>query len=310
MVSQIAVHLRTLTGLKLGEQQTDVIVIGGGVIGLACTQTLLQRGFSVRLLERESLGAGASHGNCGVITPSHALPLTAPGVLGKVLCSFFQPTAPLYIKPRLDLAFLAWGLRFARRCNHRSMVQAMHGRAALLNRSRELFDDWISEWDLDCEWETEGSIEVFATERAMTASADHYRILNEYGIHSKSYMGEDLQQLEPALLDGLHGGQHFPGDAHLRPDRLVAELGRVVREGGALVNEGSDVVGVEQDNGQAVVRTGAGTFRAGHAILAAGAWSPSLGRQLCSRRRSWPASTWWPTASCIAGTSTMPRPTA
>ncbi len=54
----------------------------------------------------------------------------------------------------------------------------------------------------------------------------------------------------------------------------------MVRAGGALVNEGSEVVGVEQEHGQAVVRTSAGTFRAGHAILAAGAWSPSIGRQL------------------------------
>ena len=269
-----------LTELDLGEEPTDVIVMGGGVIGLGCTETLVKRGLAVRLLERGNLGAGASHGNCGIITPSHALPLTAPGMLSKVLRSAFLPSAPIYVKPRLDLAFLSWGLRFARRCNQRAMLEAMRGRAALLNRSRELYDDWIREWGLDCEWETQGMIEVFATERAMTASADHYRILDEHGVHSQAHLGEDLQRLEPALLEGLHGGQHFPRDAHLRPDRLVAELGRVVRAGGALVNEGSEVVGVEQENGQAVVRTSAATFRAGHAILAAGVWSPSIGRQL------------------------------
>ncbi len=205
-----------LTELDLGEEPTDVIMVGGGVIGLGCTQTLLQRGLAVRLLERGNLGAGASHGNCGMITPSHALPLTAPGMLSKVLRSAFQPSAPIYVKPRLDLAFLSWGLRFARRCNQRAMLEAMRGRAALLNRSRELYDDWIREWGLDCEWETQGMIEVFATERAMTASADHYRILDEHGVHSQAHLGEDLQRLEPALLEGLHGGQHFPGDAHLR----------------------------------------------------------------------------------------------
>ena len=60
--------------------KSDVLVLGGGVIGLACALFLLRAGRSVTVLEQHTVGSGASHGNCGTITPSH-LPLHAPGSL-------------------------------------------------------------------------------------------------------------------------------------------------------------------------------------------------------------------------------------
>ena len=93
----------------------DVLVVGGGAIGLACALALRDAGRSVRLIEAAHVGAGASHGNCGTITPSHAPPLASPGMVGTALRYMLQPDAPLYIKPRLDPRLWAWLLRFAGR---------------------------------------------------------------------------------------------------------------------------------------------------------------------------------------------------
>ncbi|MGI8561372.1 MAG: FAD-dependent oxidoreductase, partial [Luteimonas sp.] len=56
-------------------EREDVLVIGGGVIGLASALALTEAGRSVRVLEAQTVGSGSSHGNCGTITPSHAAPL-------------------------------------------------------------------------------------------------------------------------------------------------------------------------------------------------------------------------------------------
>src|SRR3546814_11314852 len=79
-------------------ERDDVLVVGGGLIGLASALALLDAGRSVRVLEANTAGCGSSHGNCGTITPSHAAPLTAPGKVAKALHWMLTPDAPFYVK--------------------------------------------------------------------------------------------------------------------------------------------------------------------------------------------------------------------
>jgi gamma-glutamylputrescine oxidase len=51
------------------DAKTEVVVIGGGVAGLACAQALNDQGRKVILLEKEVCGSGASGRSSGFITP-------------------------------------------------------------------------------------------------------------------------------------------------------------------------------------------------------------------------------------------------
>ena len=48
---------------------TDVVIVGGGAIGLACAWRAAQRGLRVRVLERDRVGAGASGVAAGMLAP-------------------------------------------------------------------------------------------------------------------------------------------------------------------------------------------------------------------------------------------------
>ena len=109
-----------------------MIVIGGGVIGTACAYFLMRAGWQVTLIERGQVGRGSSHGNCGLVCPSHVLPLAEPGMVAKGLKSLFQRNSPFAIKPRLDPALWSWLLHFAARCNERDMIEAGRGIQPLL----------------------------------------------------------------------------------------------------------------------------------------------------------------------------------
>lgn len=115
----------------------DCLVIGAGVSGLATALALLDGGRSVTVIESGTVGSGASHGNCGTLTPSHAPPLASPGTLAQALRWMFTPDAPLYIKPTLDPQRLRWFLGFARRCNHRDFLASARAKALLLDDSRQ-----------------------------------------------------------------------------------------------------------------------------------------------------------------------------
>lgn len=257
----------------------EVIVIGGGVIGLACANALLRAGRAVRVLEREVVGAGASHGNCGLVTPSHALPLTRPGMVRKALKWMRREDSPIYVQPRFDLEFFSWGLRFAGNCRPGGLANAIRGRAALLESSRDLYVEWIERDGLACEWEARGLIEVFATEERAAAEEESHRILAEYGVRTEPLTRDELLAREPALRPEMAAGAVYPRDAQLRPGLLVSELARVVRAKGGVIEEGREVVGLEREGRRVShVRTTDGGRAASAVVLAAGAWSPTLAR--------------------------------
>ena len=261
----------------------DVLIIGGGAIGLATALALLDAGRGVRILEAGAVGGGASHGNCGTITPSHAPPLAAPGVVAQALRWMFTPDAPLYLKPRVDPALWHWLLRFAARCNPRDWRQSTQARAALLNDARARLADWVGRYGLQCEFEEEGLDYVFRDPRRFQQYVDESVVLKTFGIATQVFGGTDYEREEPAMLPGVAGAIRFPGDARLRPDRYVAELARVVRERGGVIEEQCRVDRLEPTSDGVRLATSQGERKGGEAVIALGAWTPAFARRLAIR---------------------------
>ena len=115
--------------------------------------------------------SGSSHGNCGLVCPSHVLPLAEPGMVGKALKSLFQRNSPFAIKPRLDPALWSWLLHFARRCNERDMIEAGRGIQPLLLSSLALYRELSSAKSLDCEFEERGLLFAYRSKHEMEAYA-------------------------------------------------------------------------------------------------------------------------------------------
>lgn len=259
----------------------DVLIIGGGVIGLACAWYLLKAGRQVRVVEQGTVGSGSSHGNCGTITPSHAAPLAAPGTIGQALRWMLQPDAPLYIRPRFDPALAAWLLRFAARCNRRDYLEAGRAKGRMLNASRLLLADLVEDARVACDFNPAGMVYVYRDARAWEHAAAVVDEARGFGIESETWASDRLAAEEPALLPGMAGGLYFPGDASLRPDQLVAGLARAVREAGGAIDERCRVTGFGRERGRlSHVQTERGRRTAREVVLASGAWSTPMAREL------------------------------
>lgn len=259
----------------------DVLVVGGGVIGLSCALALARGGRSVTVLERAGVGSGASHGNCGTITPSHALPLAQPGVIAQGLRWMMQADAPLRIAPTLDPQRLAWLARFALHCTHGQVERVAPAKAALLNRSRTLIEAFVQAEAIDCEFAHDGALQVFRSQRGFDAGCAELELLRAHGVPVEVWDRARVEREEPALKPGVVGGLYWPNDAHLRPDRYVAALAARARDAGVVIREQTEVAGFDRSGGHiSGVRVGQETWSAGTVLLAAGAWSPPIARDL------------------------------
>ncbi|HEY8504648.1 MAG TPA: FAD-dependent oxidoreductase [Gemmataceae bacterium] len=278
-----------------------VVVIGGGVIGAACAYYLVKSGWSVTVADRGRFGDGCSRSNCGLVCPSHVLPVAEPGAIGQALKALFRRNAPFRIRPRLDLGLWGWLLSFARRCNRRDMLASARGIQPLLESSMALYREFLADEAIDCEWEQRGLLFVYRDRGAMEKYAATDRLLREeFHCPAVRYDGEAVRELEPALKPGLAGGWHYAEDAHLRPDRLLTAWRRVLEGRGVEIREACEVTGfVRTGNSARAAVTPAGEMGADAFVVAAGALTPALSRGLGCRIPIQPGKGY---------TITMPRP--
>jgi len=255
----------------------DVLILGGGVIGLASAYYLLKAGRSVCILERDTLGSATSFGNCGTITPSHIPPLAAPGMVAKAMNWMLTPDAPFYVKPTLDPALVFWLLRFAKRCNRKDWRASSLAKMELLHNSRRLLETLVKHEGLVCEFAATGMHNVYKTQTEFEKAAAEAEVVREFGLEPQVLSAEQLAQDEPALKPGMAGAIHYPGDAHLRPDLYTAELARVIRQLGGEIIENCEVLGVETGHDQVQkITTSRGEYQAMDYLFSLGPWSRKM----------------------------------
>lgn len=262
-----------------------VVVVGGGVIGTACAYYLSKTGWRVTILDQGRFGQGCSHGNCGLVCPSHVLPLAEPGAIGFALRSLCRRNSPFYIKPRFNLQLWSWLLRFARRCNTADMLAAGRACQALLESSIALYRRLLEEESLDCEWQERGLLFVYQSRAQFERYAATDQLLtDQYHLPAERIEGVQLKEFEPALKPGLAGGYYYRDDAHLRPDRLMSAWRRVLEHRGVTVHEDCEFKRFIEHAGKAVAAvTSRGEFSAEAFVVATGAWTPMLASEVGCR---------------------------
>ena len=259
--------------------QTDVLIIGGGVIGVCAAHYLVERGRQVTLIEQGDIASGSSYGNAGLIVPSHAMPLPQPGALASGLKWMFDPESPFYIKPRLDLDLLRWLLAFTAHCTESHVQRALPILRDLGCASVALYDELAKRFDFG--YKRKGLLLVYKTEAALTHALAEAELLNAHGLSAQPVTAAEANALEPTVRPDLAGGVFYDTDAHLNPAEFVRGLAKIVEGRGAIIKTHTQVLGIESEGRKATtVKTTRGDYRPSEVVVAAGAWSPALARSL------------------------------
>jgi len=259
----------------------DVLVIGGGVIGVCAAYYAANEGRRVTLVERGEIGSGCSWGNAGWVVPSHCIPLAAPGVLAKGLKWMWSSSSPFSIRPRLDLGLMRWLVAFVAACNENRVRKTIPILRDLTFASLDLYRELYSLEGMSGGYSEDGSLMLFATKRGLAEGRRDAEMLGENGIRSQEWGSAEIVEREPSIVPGMAGGIFYPDDAHLLPGDFLDGLARTCEGLGVEIMRSTSVTGFDLEKEQiSVVRTTQGDFRPECVVLAAGCESSTLGRNL------------------------------
>lgn len=261
--------------------RTDVLVVGGGVIGVCSAYYLRRAGFGVDLIEQDQIGSGCSHGNAGLIVPSHSVPLAAPGVVAKGLKWMWNPESPFYLKPRADPAFLAWLARFAWASREPAALRAIPPLRDLLQASRRLYDELHDSGAAAFFYDRRGMLNLYRSEEAIGEAMKEVELLGRFGIRARAVPLDEVRSIAPRVQPSVVGGILHEEDAHLQPREFVTGLAAAAEALGATLHRGAAVERLETAGGRVkTVVTGKGDFEPKHVVLATGSWTPEIARSL------------------------------
>ncbi len=261
---------------------TDVLIIGGGVIGLCTAWNLAERGHRVTVIDRRSAThEGCSYGNAGMLTPSHFVPLAAPGAVRNALRWMFDAESPFYVRPRLDADLVGWGLRFNRAATAKHVETAAPLIRDLNLAGVAAYQELARAWDDEFRLVERGILMVCATEHGVEEETRTAALANRLGVPAEVLTPAEIATLEPGIRMAVAGGVFYPRDAILSPALFMRALIRRLTARGVMLSWDTEVTGWRAGDDQVnTVRTSRGDFAADEIVVCGGSWSPSLVREL------------------------------
>lgn len=261
------------------------LIIGGGIIGLSAAKYLNEDGWEVTVVEKGDLSDNCSFGNMGYLSPSHIVPLAAPGMVEQGFLWLFNEKSPFYVRPALRWELIDWGLKFMRNCTPVHVARSARPLIDLLMLSKHLFVDWAQAAELDFGLEEKGCIMYYQTPKKEKEERETARVAADNGLQVEVLSREQALAMEPDLKPDVRGGVWFKDDAHLYPNALMQQLPALLEKRGVMILRNAQVTGFQRKNNKitAVEYRQSGheavtTLQPDLVVLAAGSWSPQLAR--------------------------------
>ena len=259
----------------------SVIIIGGGIIGLCSAYYLQQTGNEVTVLDKSDMLDGCSYGNAGYLSPSHFVPLASPGIVKQGFKWMLNPRSPFYVQPRASLNLLNWGKHFIKSATQRHSERSAIPLRDISLLSKTLFEELSQTPGFTFSYENKGMIEVFKTTKSLHHAEEMVKQAALLSLDAVLLSKKEVELLEPDLYFDILGAAFYKCDAHLYPNKLMADLVSKLKAKGVIIKSLMEVIGFQTTKNKInLIKTNSGDFKGDEVVLAAGALTGNLAKML------------------------------
>lgn len=259
----------------------NCIVIGGGIIGLCSAYYLQKKGHQVAVIDQSNMDSGASYINAGYLSPSHLIPLSAPGVMKKGLKWMFDATSPLYMKPRLEADFLRWVWAFNKSCSAGHVQKAIPAIRDISLLSQHLYEDIKAKENFSFHYEKKGLLMLCQTEKALEEEIKVADIAKDQGLEAREVNQEEINRIQPEANIKALGATYYECDHHSTPHEFMEGMKTYLKASGVAFYKNEEVIDIKAKGDTIVsIITDKQTLTADEFVLAAGSWSHLLSKKL------------------------------
>ena len=174
------------------QRNTDVIVLGAGIVGISAALHLQQRGREVVVVDRQPPGEGTSYGNAGLIENASVFPYMFPRDLRHLLRYAFNRSAEVHYQLRGIPEFLPWLARYFIASSPRASLRSAMAALPLIQRSLVEHEALIRQAEVPELLRRTGWIKLFRSDATLD------RALAE--LEAARALGVDANVLDPAAI--------------------------------------------------------------------------------------------------------------
>lgn len=264
--------------------QAPIVIVGAGIVGLCSAAYLQQDGRKVMLIDAAGPGEGASFGNAGCLNASSVVPMSMPGTIKQVPGWLMDPLGPLAIRWSYLPSVLPWLLRFWRAGSIENVQRQAKALRPLLVDSIANYLPLAKEAGIDHLIHRIGHLFAYSSEEGYRKDETAMALRSAHGSAVTALSADELHELEPDLGPQFVKARIIRENGHCsNPHALAQGLARMIEQrGGMILRErvtnfesiGRDVTAVITERGR---------HPASQVVLAAGAWSKEMAKQLGDR---------------------------
>ncbi|MEX2202343.1 MAG: FAD-binding oxidoreductase [Dongiaceae bacterium] len=208
---------------------TDVVIIGGGIVGTSAAWYLVKKGIRPLLLEKGRVAGEQSSRNWGFVRQQGRDPFEVP----------------------------------------------------LMIEGNRMWQNLEAELGADLGWRMGGNLKIADNPKTMAKYEGWLDVARQFQLRTRAVTPKEIAGIVPGISGSFVGGIFTENDGQADPEKVSDAFAAAARKGGAEIATGEAALKIETEGGRiAGVQTEKRFVKCDKVIVAAGAWSSRLLRQL------------------------------